>query len=107
MSTWARITTTLALAAILSACNGTATTQLPGTAVNSAATSNARNARAHHASYGTNQYIYGGCGIFPPGDIFNHDVTGYKHDHQTSQMFAKAPQGNFAYWDDQGSEQVN
>src|SRR5579862_1213209 len=103
MSIWARLTTALFLATILSACNGSGTTQLPGSPVNS----NATHATVHHASYGTNQYVYGGCGIFPPGDVFNHDVTGYTHDHQTAAMFAKAPQGNFAYWDDQGSEQVN
>jgi hypothetical protein len=55
----------------------------------------------------TNQYRYGGCGVFPPGDIFNHASRGYLHDPNTAEMFVKAPQGNFAYWDDQGDEQVN
>jgi hypothetical protein len=59
------------------------------------------------AHSGANQYRYAGCGVFPPGDIFNQGSSGYYRDPQTSQMFAKAPQGNFAYWDDQGSEQVN
>jgi hypothetical protein len=54
-----------------------------------------------------NQYRYAGCGVFPPGDIFNHAAGGYYRDPQTAEMFAKAPQGNFAYWDDQGSERVN
>jgi hypothetical protein len=54
-----------------------------------------------------NQYRYGGCGVFPNGDIFNHASGGYYRDPDTAQMFAGAPQGNFAYWDDQADERVN
>jgi hypothetical protein len=62
---------------------------------------------AQQGQSNSNQYHYAGCGVFPPGDIFNHSSSGYANDSQTSQMFAKAPQGNFAYWDDQSAEQVN
>ncbi len=93
----------LSFASILGACSNTAGNQVPATATSSGlhAVSDA------HRSPETNQYTYGGCGIFPPGDTFNHTTRGYKHDPQTAEMFAKAPQGNFAYWDDQGVEQVN
>jgi len=96
------------LASTLYACSGTTTTTVPATVAQSAPVgSSGSHVRKNTSGGETNQYVYGGCGVFPAGDIFNHDVTGYQHDRETEQMFAKAPQGNFAYWDDQGSEQVN
>ena len=98
-----RFTLALFLAFMLGACSNTTYNQLPATATGSSlgAIGDAR------GSAKNNQYTYAGCGIFPAGDTFNHDAHGYKHDSQTAEMFAKAPQGNFAYWDDQGAEQVN
>jgi hypothetical protein len=93
----------LCLGSTLVACSGTTANQVLTPATGSGVGTTA----AKHDSAETNQYHYGGCGIFPPGDIFNHDAHGYKHDHQTAEMFAKAPQGDFAYWDDQSNEQVN
>jgi hypothetical protein len=53
-----------------------------------------------------NQYVYAGCGVFPAGDIFNHDVTGYTNDPNTSKQFSHAPTGSFAYFNDQSNETV-
>lgn len=103
----ARFTAALFFASILYACGGAATTTVPGAAPQSPTSGSNKNHLGRRSGGEANQYLYGGCGIFPPGDIFNHDVQGYKRDHATAEMFAKAPQGNFAYWDDQGSEQVN
>jgi hypothetical protein len=93
----------LCLASMLGACSGTTANQVPATATGSGLDA----VDDTHHSTETNQYVYGGCGVFPAGDTFNHDAHGYKRDSQTAEMFAKAPQGNFAYWDDQGDEQVN
>lgn len=103
MSKPCRISTALYLALMLAACSGTAGNQVPATTNGSSS----HQAQSAHHSTETNQYVYGGCGVFPAGDTFNHDAHGYKHDHQTAEMFANAPQGNFAYWDDQEDEQVN
>jgi hypothetical protein len=102
MNARCRVVAVSILIVLLCACGAQTTSSVPFTG------SAAGEATQHPASKASrNQYNYAGCGVFPAGDIFNRDAFHYAHDRFTGEMFRRAPKGNFAYWDDQGSEQVN
>jgi hypothetical protein len=102
-----RLLAALIVASVLGACSGQGSSSTPPPLQYTTRSSDAASSPKWRGNHGHNQYHYGGCGIFPPGDVFNHDAHGYVRDQDTYEMFAKAPQGNFAYWDDQSNEQVN
>jgi hypothetical protein len=68
----------------LSACAAPSTPALEGGAESGSIP--ASNSNLSRRATG-NQYVYAGCGVFPPGDIFNHDVTGYANDPKTARQF--------------------